>query len=80
MTLRNMKGMENNCGFSPLNKDPKTISMVCTLKDVETATLTVLESLLSSIAGAAARSKPSSWSLVSKLMACKEAAEDLREF
>ncbi|KAL6346768.1 hypothetical protein AAG906_002884 [Vitis piasezkii] len=83
--LRNLTGMENKCSFSPLNKDPETISLVCMLKEVGTVTLTVLESLLSSIAGAAARSKPGSWSLVSKLIhhkcvACEEAERYLSEF
>ncbi|RVX12402.1 hypothetical protein CK203_010449 [Vitis vinifera] len=83
--LRNLKGMENKSNFSPWNKDPDTISIVTMLKEAETVTLTVLESLLSSIAGVAAKSKPSSWSLVSKLIhhkhvACEEAAGDLSEF
>ena len=83
--LKTLKGMENKCSFSPLNKDPETISMVSMLREVETVTVTVLESLLSSIAGATARSKPSGWSLVSKLMHQKrvtfeDAAVDLSEF
>ncbi|WJZ83533.1 hypothetical protein VitviT2T_003204 [Vitis vinifera] len=83
--LRNLKGMENKSNFSPWNKDPDTISIVTMLKEAETVTLTVLESLLSSIAGVAAKSKPSSWSFVSKLIhhkhvACEEAAGDLSEF
>ncbi|KAL6346920.1 hypothetical protein AAG906_003037 [Vitis piasezkii] len=81
--LRNLKGMDNKSSFSPLNKDPETLSMVTMLREVEAVTLTVLESLLSSIA--AARSKPSSWFVVSKLIhhkrvACEEAAGDLSEF
>ncbi|KAJ9704552.1 hypothetical protein PVL29_002896 [Vitis rotundifolia] len=83
--LRNLKGMDNKSSFSPLNKGPETLSMVSMLREVEAVTLTVLESLLSSIAGASARSKPSSWSVVSKLIhhkrvACEEAAGDLSEF
>ncbi|CBI37787.3 hypothetical protein VitviT2T_003201 [Vitis vinifera] len=83
--LRNLKSMDNKSRFSPLNKDPETLSMVSMLREVEGVTLTVLESLLSSIAGEAARSKPSSWSVVSKLIhhkrvVCEEAAGDLSEF
>ncbi|XP_034681876.1 uncharacterized protein LOC117911579 [Vitis riparia] len=83
--LRNLKGMEKECRFSALNKDPETLSMVSMLREVETITLTVLESLLSSIAGVTAQSKRSGWSLVSKLMqhkhvACEEAEANLSEF
>ena len=83
--LRNLKGMENKCSFSPLNKDPETISIVRMLMEVEAVTLTVVESLFSSIAGATGQSKPTGWSLVSKLMhhkrvVCEEAATNLTEF
>ena len=83
--LNNLKIMEKKCSFSPLNKDPKTLSMVSMLREVEALTLTVLESLLSSIARATGQSKPSGWSLVSKLMhhkrvACEDAAINLTEF
>ncbi|WJZ83525.1 hypothetical protein VitviT2T_003196 [Vitis vinifera] len=83
--LRNLKGMEKECRFSALNKDPETHSMVSMLREVETITFTVLESLLSSIDGVTAQSKRSGWSLVSKLMqhkhvACEEAEANLSEF
>ena len=44
---------------SPLNKDPKDLSMVSMLRKVEMLTLTVLESLLSSISGSNVPSKQS---------------------
>ena len=83
--LRNLTGMEKECRFSTLNKDTETLSMVSMLREVETITLTVLGALLSSVAGAAAQSKRSGWSLVSKLMqhkrvACEEAESDHGEF
>ena len=83
--LRNLKGMGNKCSFSALNRDPETLSTVSMLREVERVTLTVIEALLSSIAGLTAQSKRSSWSLVSKLMqhkrvACEEAEADLSEF
>ncbi|RVX12408.1 hypothetical protein CK203_010442 [Vitis vinifera] len=83
--LRNLKGMEKECRFSALNKDPETLFMVSMLREVETITFTVLESLLSSIDGVTAQSKRSGWSLVSKLMqhkhvACEEAEANLSEF
>ena len=82
--LKNLKGMENKCSFSPLTKDPEALSMVSMLREVEMLTLTMLESLLSSISGSTVPSKPSNWSLVPKLMphkclVCEEAAADLSE-
>ena len=83
--LRSLKGMKNVRRFSALNKDTETLSMVTMLREVETMTLTVLEALLYSIAGAAAQSKRNGRSLVSKLMqhkrvACDEAEANLNEF
>ncbi|KAL6346826.1 hypothetical protein AAG906_002942 [Vitis piasezkii] len=83
--LRNLKGMNSKCGFSASNKDTETLSMVSMLREVETVTLTVLEALLSLIAGPTAGSKTSGWSLVSKLMqhkrmACEEAEAEISEF
>ncbi|KAK9287280.1 hypothetical protein L1049_015693 [Liquidambar formosana] len=83
---KNLKGIEDKCSFSPINEDHETLSMVSMLRQVETTTLTVLESLLSLIAGPKAQSKPSSWSLVSKVMvhskrvACEEEETDVNEF
>ena len=83
--LRNLKGMEKDCRFSALDKDAETLSLISILREVKTATLTVFEALLSSIAGATAGSQRSSWSLVSKLMqhkrvACEEAEANISEF
>lgn len=84
--LKNLKVMKNKCSFSPLNTDPEAVSLVCMLREVEMVTLTLLESLLSSISGSTLRSKPSSWSLVSRLVhhkqvACEEAAPaEITEF
>ncbi|XP_062021134.1 uncharacterized protein LOC133737629 [Rosa rugosa] len=71
--LGNLKA--NRSTFSSLNNDQETISIFSKLRDVEVVTLTVLESVLSFISGP--KSKPSSWSLVSKMVqskriACKE--------
>ena len=83
--LRNLKGMEKDCRFSALDKDAETLSLISILREVKTATLTVFEALLSSIAGATAGSQRSKWSLVSKLMqhkrvACEEAEANISEF
>ncbi|GMN73497.1 hypothetical protein TIFTF001_052197, partial [Ficus carica] len=58
-TLR--KAMENKCSFSLLSEDQEIVSM---LREVQSVTLSVFESVLSFISGP----KSSSWSLVSKLM------------
>ncbi|KAK0580834.1 hypothetical protein LWI29_006816 [Acer saccharum] len=75
-----LKGMENKCS-SKTNEEHETIAM---LRDVEAATSTVFESLLSLISGPKASSK-SGWSLVSKLIhskriACEEEESDMNEF
>ncbi|EXB95393.1 hypothetical protein L484_014366 [Morus notabilis] len=71
------KAMENKCTFSLLNKDQEIVSM---LKEVQSVTLAVFESMFSFISGP----KSSSWSLVSKLMNSKkvscEEANKLNEF
>ncbi|KAK0581032.1 hypothetical protein LWI29_009036 [Acer saccharum] len=74
-----LKGMANKC--SKTNEEDETITM---LKDVEAATSTVFESLLSLISRPKASSK-SGWSLVSKLIhskgiACEEEESDMNEF
>ncbi|KAB2636359.1 hypothetical protein D8674_026893 [Pyrus ussuriensis x Pyrus communis] len=76
--LKDLKGIKNRSTLSSLNKDQETIDIVIKLRDVETVTIMVLESVLSFISGP--KSKPSSWSLVSKMMhltkvACKEETE-----
>ena len=77
--LRNLKGMEKDSRFSALDKDAETLSLISILREVKTATLTVFEALLSSIAGATAGSKRSGWSLVSKLMQHKHVASEEAE-
>ena len=84
-SLKNLKGMKNKCSFSPLNTDSEAISIVSKLREMEMVTLTVLESLLSSISGSTMRSKARSWSLVSKLIhhkqvACEEEAAGFTDF
>ncbi|KAM5562698.1 hypothetical protein ABKV19_017748 [Rosa sericea] len=68
--LGNLKA--NRSIFSSLNNDQETISIFSKLRDVEVVTLTVLESVLSFISGP--KSKPSSWSLVSKMVQSKRIA------
>ena len=84
--LRGLKYLENKSSLSPFNKDHEAVAVVSMLKEVEAATLTVLESLLTLISGGAkAQSKLSGWSLVSKLMhhkriACETEETEVNEF
>ncbi|XP_068323208.1 uncharacterized protein [Pyrus communis] len=64
--LKNLKGIKNRSTYSALNKDQEAIVIVSKLRDVEAVTAIVLESVLSFISGP--KSRPSSWSLVSKMM------------
>ncbi|KAG6687199.1 hypothetical protein I3842_11G058600 [Carya illinoinensis] len=72
---RALKGMESKRA----NKNHENLAMVSTLREIEAATLNVFESLLSYIIGPKLRSKPSSWSLVSKLVLPKRVACDNEE-
>ena len=81
-SLRDLKSKQRKCDFSISEKKPETVALVCILREVEVATLTVLESLLSSIAGPKMQSNTSKWSLVSRLMHSKrvESEEEKAEF
>ncbi|KAK9944325.1 hypothetical protein M0R45_009898 [Rubus argutus] len=68
--MGNLKGMKN----SVLNKDQETIAIVSKLRDVEAVTLTIFDSVLSFISRP--KSRPSSWSLVSKMVLSKRIACD----
>ncbi|EXB95396.1 hypothetical protein L484_014369 [Morus notabilis] len=61
------EAMENKCTFSLLNQDQEIVSM---LREVQSITLAVFESMFSFISGP----KSNSWSLVSKLMNSKKAS------
>ncbi|XP_031259271.1 uncharacterized protein LOC116117373 [Pistacia vera] len=72
--LKNLKGLKHRSS-SPICEEQEMISM---LKEVDSVTFNVIESLLSLILGPRASSKLSSWSVVSKLImqpkqvACEE--------
>ncbi|XP_028767884.1 uncharacterized protein LOC114743461 [Neltuma alba] len=83
--LENLKGVSaNKCSLSDTNKDYQTMTLVSLLKEGEVVTLSIFGSLLNFISGST-QPKPSSWSLVSKLMHSKRVAsaqggEDKNEF
>ncbi|PON78501.1 hypothetical protein TorRG33x02_238220, partial [Trema orientale] len=75
------KAMENRCNLSSLKKEQETIEIVSMLREVESITVSVFESLISFISGAKSQSKPSGWSVVTKTMNTKRVAcEDVNEF
>ncbi|KAK7312328.1 hypothetical protein VNO77_36108 [Canavalia gladiata] len=69
--LENLKATVKKGKSSPSNNDHQTAILVSLFKDVEVITLSILESMLNFISGPA-QSKPSNWSLVSKLMRNKK--------
>ncbi|PRQ25114.1 hypothetical protein RchiOBHm_Chr6g0280051 [Rosa chinensis] len=71
--LENMKSTANRSTFSSVHKEEVTI--VSKLRDVEAITVSVFESVLSFISGP--KSRPSSWSLVSKIVQSKKVACEL---
>ncbi|KAF8377727.1 hypothetical protein HHK36_031111 [Tetracentron sinense] len=69
--LRDLKIMKKYTLSALVDKDHDLVAMVSMLREVEAITLSVFESLLSFVSGPKARSKPSGWSFVSKLMQTK---------
>ncbi|KAB5541645.1 hypothetical protein DKX38_014619 [Salix brachista] len=77
--LKNMKSAGNKCTFS--NEDPE----ITMLREVESISLALFESLLSFISEPKPEAKKSGWSLVSKLInhhgiACEEEETNVNEF
>lgn len=67
---------KNKPSVVALDKDEETIAIVSMLKEAESTTVDVIESLLLSIAG---HSRPSGWSLVSRLMHPRKTTNSGRE-
>ncbi|XP_021912175.1 uncharacterized protein LOC110825936 [Carica papaya] len=74
--LRKLKGIEKSRTSSPINLDKEASAMLSMLREAEAVTATALESLLSLISGSNLQTKPSSWSLVSKLIHHKRVAPE----
>ncbi|KAJ6937242.1 hypothetical protein NC652_011787 [Populus alba x Populus x berolinensis] len=64
--LKNLKGIENKCKFS--SEDPEIVTMIRMLREVESISLAVFESLLPFISEPKSQAKKSGWSLFSKLI------------
>ncbi|KAM6541110.1 hypothetical protein CsatB_005557 [Cannabis sativa] len=74
------KAMDKRCNFSPLNKDQETVEIVSVLREVESITLAIFQSLISFISGQNSQSKSNKWSLASvlknsKKVCCEEVME-----
>ncbi|KAJ9178760.1 hypothetical protein P3X46_010617 [Hevea brasiliensis] len=74
--LTNLKGLENKCSFSCIDTGNEIATLVNLLREVQAITLCVLKSFLTFISGPKAQSKPSHWSLVSKLVLHKRIASE----
>ncbi|KAF8377729.1 hypothetical protein HHK36_031113 [Tetracentron sinense] len=74
-----LKSVEKHTFSAPVDKDRDLVVMVSLLREVEAITLSVFESLLSFVNGPKAKSKQSSWSLVSKLMHTKRVVCEVEE-
>ncbi|KAM1760857.1 hypothetical protein ACFX11_003738 [Malus domestica] len=72
--MKNLKGSERKSTFSSPSNDNETVAIISKLRDVEKITLTVFKSLLFFVSGP--KSKPGSWSLVSKMVPTKKVACD----
>ncbi|KAF2283745.1 hypothetical protein GH714_014744 [Hevea brasiliensis] len=69
--LRNLKKRERNCSTAALDNNSNLTNMISTLAGVQEPSLVVFESILSFISQSKAKSKPSGWSIVSKLLQSK---------
>ncbi|KAJ9170668.1 hypothetical protein P3X46_018760 [Hevea brasiliensis] len=68
--LRNLRRKERNC-ITALDNNSNLTNMISTLRGVQEISLVVFESILSFISQPKARSKPSGWSIISKLLQSK---------
>ncbi|KAB2602599.1 hypothetical protein D8674_003604 [Pyrus ussuriensis x Pyrus communis] len=64
--MKNLKGSKSKSTSSSPSNDNETVVIISKLRDVEEITLAVFKSFLSFISGP--KSKPGSWSLVSKMI------------
>lgn len=69
--LRNLKSRKKSCTSTVLDKESIAVVVVGMLREVEEISVSVLESFLSKVSLAKARSRPGGWSVVSKLFQAK---------
>ncbi|KDP36833.1 hypothetical protein JCGZ_08124 [Jatropha curcas] len=66
--FRNLKSSKNNSSSTLLDKDSNAVAVIGTLRKVEQISVSVCESLLSMLSQPKTKSRPSGWSIVSKLL------------
>ncbi|XP_068323211.1 uncharacterized protein [Pyrus communis] len=72
--MKNLKGSKSKSTSSSPSNDNETVAIISKLRDIEEITLAVFKSFLSFISGP--KSKPGSWSLVSKMIPTNKVASD----
>ncbi|KAG8364443.1 hypothetical protein BUALT_Bualt19G0129400 [Buddleja alternifolia] len=81
-SLKNLRSFTSKQNVLALDKDKQTLALVYMLKEAESVTISMFESLLSFVTTTKVQSRQSGWSLVSKIMRTKKASyeRDLNEF
>ncbi|XP_059649960.1 uncharacterized protein LOC132295680 [Cornus florida] len=74
-SLKDLRRIRNNESLLALDKDHQTVEIVSMLTEVEAVTAAAFESLLSYVAGSKVQSRPTTWSLMSKLMHQKSVSQ-----
>ncbi|KAF5181611.1 Eukaryotic translation initiation factor 3 subunit a protein [Thalictrum thalictroides] len=77
--LGDLKKAENKNTYSSiLNKDQNLVAIISVLREVESITMSMFKSLLSSVSSPKIQTKTTGWSLVSKLMHNKKSSQDIQ--
>ncbi|KAL0383872.1 UNVERIFIED_CONTAM: hypothetical protein Sradi_2781500 [Sesamum radiatum] len=78
-SLKNLRSFRSKDNILFLEKDDETLALVYMLKDSESVTFSLLESLLSYMMGTKVQERKSGWSLVSKLIHSKKVSHQGEE-
>ncbi|KAK4401332.1 hypothetical protein Sango_0873900 [Sesamum angolense] len=78
-SLKNLRSFRSGNGVQCLDKDQETMSLVYMLKESESVTFGMLESVLSYVIGTKEQARQSGWSLVSKLVLSKKVLHQVEE-
>ncbi|KAG8368022.1 hypothetical protein BUALT_Bualt15G0002000 [Buddleja alternifolia] len=74
--IENLRSKQN---VLPFEKDDEEMDIICMLKDTESVTITMIESLLPYVMGTKVQSRQSGWSLVSKLIHSKKVSDQIED-
>ncbi|KAJ9170671.1 hypothetical protein P3X46_018763 [Hevea brasiliensis] len=75
--LRNLKKKERNCTTAAFHNSSNLENMISTLRGVQEISLVVFESILSFISKPKAKSLPSGWSVIPKLLQSKRVSSEV---